>query len=628
MRFPVFALLTPVLCCAPTVAADPPRPAGVDIVPSGSFAFLTVRVSDLNTVEALKPVKEVVARLEKIEGPAEKLAGIPIADMDRVTFFWPAMLSDDPPGPPVAVLTTVKPFNEAKVLKALKATPALDGAKRGHRSVYGARQMKPTAPGAVAPPGPPPGPFAPGPGGAPPGVFPPPPPKVPGPPAGPPKFDARIGDEPPKDPPAPPAGGDQPVPDKDAVASPDLYFLDDHAFAAMFVLDDRTLGFLPSAERGGMGTYFALVGQLLRRKADGPLADALADADKHTLVAAARVSQVEGLFRDEFPRDLVPFRSLLKTRVAVLTVDAGARTTVTAKLSFADAAQARRAAPVLSTLIQLGTESLAGVRKEIGADMEWGPVALPLIDLASGALDKADVKADGSVVTARVEADIGPAVGKALAAFPDLVEGATSKIKTSNNLKQIGLAIHSYNDVMGQMPTDIISPTGKPILSWRVALLPFLEQDNMYKQLDLTKAWDDPANAKVLANMPDVFRVYGRDPKEKGTTYLQMPTMLGLPNGPSPIHVPGRRLTLPAIPDGTSNTIAVVEAADALPWAKPGDLLFDPTKAPKVGSPDRKWFHAGFADGSVRTLRRDKLTDEQLRALMTINGGEVVNIPD
>jgi hypothetical protein len=161
-----------------------------------------------------------------------------------------------------------------------------------------------------------------------------------------------------------------------------------------------------------------------------------------------------------------------------------------------------------------------------------------------------------------------------------------------------------------------------------VHLLPYLEHDNVYKQLDLTKPWDDPANAKALEKMPDVFRVYGRDPKEKGTTYLQMPTMLGVPDGPSPIHVPGRRLSIVSIPDGTSNTIAVVEAADAVPWAKPGDLPFDPKKAPNVGSPDRKWFHAGFADGRVRYLRRDKLTDEQLRALMTIDGGEVVNIPD
>src|SRR4051794_18915394 len=429
------ASLTALICCGPLAAADPPKGTGLDIVPTSSFAFLTVRVSDLNTVEALKPVKEAVTRLEKIEGPVEKLTGIPVAEMDRVTFFWPTMLSDDLPGTPVVVVTTARPFNEAKVLKALRAMPAAGGGKRGHRDEYGQKWAKPpaAAAGAVAPIGPPPSPFTPGPPRS--GLAPPPAPKIPGPPVGPPRFDARVGDEPSDPKAAPPAGGDPPAADHDPApaAAPELYLLDDHPFAALFLLDDRTLVFLPRTDRGGMATYFALTGQLLRRRADGPLADALADADKHTLVAAARVSQVEGLFRDEFPRDLVPFRSLLKTRVAVLTVDAGAKTTVTAKLSFADAAQARRAAPVLSTLIQLGTESLADVRKEAGTDMDWGPVALPLIDLTSGALDKADVKADGSVVTARVEADIGPAVGKALAAFPDLVEGSTARLKTSNN---------------------------------------------------------------------------------------------------------------------------------------------------------------------------------------------------
>jgi hypothetical protein len=300
--------------------------------------------------------------------------------------------------------------------------------------------------------------------------------------------------------------------------------------------------------------------------------------------------------------------------------------TVAARLTFADAAQARRAAPVLSTLIQLGTESLAELRKEADKESEWGPVAIPLIDLASAALDKAEVKSDGSVVTARVEAEIGPAVAKALAALPAVTEAAGAKMKTMNNLKQIGVAMHSYHDVYGHFPTDVIGPTGKPILSWRVAILPFIEQDNLYKQLDLTKPWDDPVNAKVLEKMPDVFRVYGRDAKDKNATFLQIPTSPRLPNGPRPFQVLGTGIRFTDITDGTSNTIMVVEAADAVTWAKPGDLPFDPTQAPKVGSPDRKWFFAGFADGSVRTLNRSKLSDEQLRALMTINGGEIVNL--
>jgi len=91
------ASLAALISCGTVSAADPPKGSDLDIVPTSSFAFLTVRVSDLNTVEALKPVKEAVARLEKLEGSVAKLTGVPLGEMDRVTFFWPVMLSTTRP---------------------------------------------------------------------------------------------------------------------------------------------------------------------------------------------------------------------------------------------------------------------------------------------------------------------------------------------------------------------------------------------------------------------------------------------------------------------------------------------------------------------------------------------------
>jgi hypothetical protein len=184
--------------------------------------------------------------------------------------------------------------------------------------------------------------------------------------------------------------------------------------------------------------------------------------------------------------------------------------------------------------------------------------------------------------------------------------------------------------VNNQFPLNYkqIGVNGWEAVSANYFLLPYLEQDNLYKQLDLTKPWDDPRNAKLLEKMPDVFRVYGRDGHEKGLTYFQMPTSPRPVPGGDPFLVPGRRLTFAGIPDGTSNTIMVVEAADAVSWARPDDLRFDQTTLQKVGAPDRKWFHALFADGAVRTLKKDKLTDRDLKALMTVNGGEVVNFDE
>jgi hypothetical protein len=434
---------------------------------------------------------------------------------------------------------------------------------------------------------------------------------------------AQVGDPPAKSPArVEPAGDDAPG------DGPELYFRGHGPYATVFLVDNRTLLHIPGPDQGPEAMP-SLLGQLLRRKADGPLAEALAEAGKHTIVAGLRVRPLEEVVRLEgdLPRELMPFRSLLKAKTVMVTADIAAKTTVTAKLTFADAAMARRAEPVFKTLIQHGVDALADLRKEVARDAERSGVLTPLIDLASAALDKAEVRTDGTFVIARAEAEIGPAVSKAMAALPDLIEIANAKAKTLNNLKQIGLACHNFHDTYGYMPANIVGPDRKVLFSWRVAILPFMEQDNLYRQLDLTKPWDDPKNAKLLANMPNLFRVYGRD-AEKGKTFLQMPASPQAIAGGSPFLVHGRRTTFANITDGTSNTIMVVEAAEAVNWAKPDDLRYEPAKAPKVGSPDRKWFYAAFGDGSVRTLRRDRLTDDQLRALFTTDGGEVVEIPD
>jgi len=214
-----------------------------------------------------------------------------------------------------------------------------------------------------------------------------------------------------------------------------------------------------------------------------------------------------------------------------------------------------------------------------------------------------------------------------MAAIPEMIEFINTKQKTLNNLKQIGLACHDFHDSMGYMPMDIVGQDGKPLMSWRVAILPYIEQDSMYRQLDLTKAWDDPRNAKVLATMPSVYRVFGRD-AEKGKTYLQMPSLANAQAAITPYQVPGRRTTFANITDGTSNTIMVVEAADALDWAKPGDIQFDKVTLSSVGDKDRKWFYAAFGDGSVRTIRKHKLTEDMLKGLQSINGAEVVDLRD
>lgn len=595
---PLLVLLTAALFAGgpPVRAQGPPAKSGVEFVPTTAGGFVTVKVADLMAVDALKPVREALARLETRERNVAAVFGMPLEEIDRITVFWPHPLGDESPEPFVVVATKA-PFNEANVLKALRAVPA---GERAHLDPDG-RRVAPKMELKTAP-------------------------------AFPPKNTESL---PKSSPPMKPAADDpcgpgepaRQAPPPDGADGPDLFVTDHGPFPAVFLLDDRTLFFLPRRHDNPVHLV-ALVGQLLRRKADGPLAAALAVADKHPIVAAVRLSPTGTLFRDpaEMPREWVPFRSLFKARTVVLTADVGPRAAVTARLTFADADAARRAEPVFKTLIQLGVDTLAEQKKDLTKDADWGAVLGPILDLAAGALEKADVKADGASVLARVEAEIGPAVAKAAAGLPDQIEKMAARTKTSNNLKQIGLAIHNYHDTYGFMPADVVGPDGKPLMSWRVAILPFIEQDNLYRQLDPTKAWDDVRNAKALEKMPKIFQVTGRDAQDK--TYFQMPTAKQRVPGGDPFQVYGRRLTFTSITDGTSNTAMVVEAATAVDWAKPDDLPFDPKRVPAIGDPAGKLAFVLFGDGSVRGFRRDKLTDDVLRALMTINGGEVVALPD
>ena len=90
-----------------------------------------------------------------------------------------------------------------------------------------------------------------------------------------------------------------------------------------------------------------------------------------------------------------------------------------------------------------------------------------------------------------------------------------------NNLKQIGLALHNYHDAHGKFPTNVYGPKGEPLLSWRVHLLPYLEEDNLYKQFKMDEAWDGPNNKELIEKMPKVYRGRPTATHPKGKTFYQ-----------------------------------------------------------------------------------------------------------
>jgi RNA polymerase sigma factor (sigma-70 family) len=201
---------------------------------------------------------------------------------------------------------------------------------------------------------------------------------------------------------------------------------------------------------------------------------------------------------------------------------------------------------------------------------------------------------------------------------PDEKEEQAARMRRANNLKQIGLAMHNYHDTYGSFPAEAIySQDGKPLLSWRVAILPFLEEENLYNQFKLDEPWDSVHNKKLLGRMPKVFGEHGTQ------THFRIFTGEGM------IFHGDKGSRFAHITDGMSNTIMVVEAANSVPWTKPDELLYDPNKPlPKLGgTPSKDGFYVLMCDGSVQFVRTP-IKEQQFRALLTPAGGEVIEPPD
>jgi hypothetical protein len=530
--------LTPAPAQPPTPAGgQPARAAGLEFVPTDSFGFFTVNVGKLWDNPGFKPLREWFTA-QKI-GPSDDALGVPVAEIDRVTVFMPFAQSDPYPG---VVLTTRKPYNEAKVLKALKADRPSAAAGR-----------------------------------------------------------ARVGN---------------------AVR------LEGGEFRTVVLVDERTLLYFPESRNSDL-EMAAVLGQVLAKKTDGPLAKALADASKHDFALAFDVRPFGALFELAEEPKAAPYHALLKAQTATFAATFDKTARLSFKLAFPDAAAAKRAAPVLE-------EAAAELVKAMGKDLEqrkerMDPTERSCLESALTVIKAAKVEIEGGDVFATADVPYEETVAKIAAALPKSYSGAVSSLKGQQNLKQFGVALHSFHDSMGYFPGDVAFGNKPPAMSWRVQLLPYLEQDALYRQLNMTAAWNDPVNLKVLekAEMPKVFEIPGR-PAPKGHTYFRMFSLPKNAKGKDrPWLVEGEQgPRIANITDGLSNTIMVVEAGEAVPWYKPDVLGYDgELPLPQLGDKTSGRFLVLFGDGSTRVMQRNKLDEKTLRALITISGGEVFKLP-
>ena len=217
---------------------------------------------------------------------------------------------------------------------------------------------------------------------------------------------------------------------------------------------------------------------------------------------------------------------------------------------------------------------------------------------------------------------VGTLVGMLLPAVQQ-VRFASRRTQSLNNLRQICLASLNYESAYMRFPGNIMDKEGKPLLSWRVAILPFIEQNKLYREFHLDEPWDSPHNIKLLDRMPEILKSpdVPLDTKTVYQRFVGEGTMLD-PKNP--------KIGFGDIPDGSSNTILCVESNEdvAVEWTKPQDLPFDKASPAKdVGELRDGIFIVTLCDGSTHAVSKD-IDIENLINMILRNDGNVVGHGD
>jgi prepilin-type N-terminal cleavage/methylation domain-containing protein/prepilin-type processing-associated H-X9-DG protein len=203
---------------------------------------------------------------------------------------------------------------------------------------------------------------------------------------------------------------------------------------------------------------------------------------------------------------------------------------------------------------------------------------------------------------------------------------AARRSQCTCNLCQIKLALHNYHSQYNMLPPAYVADaSGRPMYSWRVLILPFMEQSGLYNQYDFNEPWNGPNNIKLLDSMPRTFACPSRDSDPTGlTSYVAI-------TGPGTMFPGAGSAKFADVTDGLPNTLMVVEVANVnIPWTAPQDLdvrtmsfRINDAKGPGISSQHPGGANVVFGDARTCFLLKS-IAPEDLRALITISGGEAI----
>jgi len=354
----------------------------------------------------------------------------------------------------------------------------------------------------------------------------------------------------------------------------------------------------------------------------GPLSDALkaAGSGKYAAVVGSTLASLPDEIRGEdLPAQFRPFQPLLKAVTISAMVSLDRDPTLEVRVKTGTAREAVDCEKSLAAILAMLQIQLEGSLKEVEKDMGLKDLVAVMKAVGTAAKSaKFSTLGGETQLTVTLPGDLPFA--SAFIGATKKVQGTAATARAANNLKQIAIAMHNYHDVHNAFPpAAACDKTGKPLLSWRVLILPYVEEEELYKQFKLDEPWDSVNNKKLLAKMPKIYAIPNKE--LPGGTDTHYRVFVG--NGAGFDWLMGDKIT--NITDGSSNTIMCVTAADAVPWTKPDDLEFDPKKDPTklFGAVVNDTVQVAMFDGSVRMLKKLP-SKETLKALITKSGGEVI----
>jgi Protein of unknown function (DUF1559) len=189
----------------------------------------------------------------------------------------------------------------------------------------------------------------------------------------------------------------------------------------------------------------------------------------------------------------------------------------------------------------------------------------------------------------------------------------------------VGLAMHNYHDNNGRLPPAVVyGEDGKALYSWRVLLLPYIEQKELYDEFRLDEPWDSPHNIRLLPRMPLTYAA----PGSKARKLPSYHTVVHVFVGKGTAFEEGQRLRMGIdFPDGTANTIMLIEAGTPVPWTKPDELIYAADQPlPDLRPLFKNGIRAAFImDGSVQFIPI-KVKEQSLRLAIVRNSGKRYNL--